>query len=170
MLENLKPYTGPKSQHSLPELFVPNVLSQDDDRLWVPNGPNRWSRPLCLNVSQGYWVHLTKFKGKGFLSRHKHPAPVHAYVLKGTWRYLEREWVATPGSYLYETPGDIHTLVVDQEQDEMITMFQNHGAITYFDENNQIEKIIDVFHYVKLASEHFEKIGLGTDYVKKFLR
>lgn len=169
-MDGIKPYTGPQERHMLPELFVPDVLAADDERLWVPNGKNRWSRPLCLNVSQGYWVHLTKFKGKGFLSRHKHPAPVHAYVIKGSWRYLERDWVARPGSYLFETPGDIHTLVVDEEQDEMITLFQNHGSITYFHEDGTIDKVIDTFHYVNLAEAHFEKVGLGRDFVKHFIR
>ena len=36
----------------------------------------------------------------GVLSRHRHPLPVHGFVLKGEWRYLEHDWVATEGGYL----------------------------------------------------------------------
>lgn len=115
------PYTGPNVVGGLDEIFIQDAFTNDDERLWVPLAPDRWSRPLCLNVSQGYWVHLTKVKGGGFLSRHRHPAPVHGFVIKGTWRYLEHDWVAGPGSYLFEPPGEIHTLVVDENCDEMIT-------------------------------------------------
>ena len=93
------------------ELFWKDGLNPQDDRLWVPNGPGRWSRPLCLNVSQGYWVHITKVTEAGIVSRHRHPAPVHGFVIEGKWRYLERDWVATAGSYLFEPPGDVHTLL-----------------------------------------------------------
>ena len=91
------------------ELFWKDGLDPEDERLWVPNGPGRWSRPLCLNVSQGYWVHITKVTEAGVVSRHRHPAPVHGFVIDGRWRYLERDWVATAGSYLFEPPGDVHT-------------------------------------------------------------
>ena len=39
---------------------------------------------------------------------------VHGFVLKGRWRYLEHDWVASAGSFVYEPPGEIHTLVVGQ--------------------------------------------------------
>ena len=60
------------------ELYWKDGLNPEDDRLWVPIGPGRWSRPLCLNVSQGYWVHFIKVTEPGIISRHRHPAPVHA--------------------------------------------------------------------------------------------
>ena len=108
-----KRYSPLVPQDMLDEIFWKDGREPEDERLWVPNGPGRWSRPLCLNVSQGYWVHLTKVTEAGVISRHRHPAPVHGFVLEGRWRYLERDWVATAGSYLFEPPGDVHTLVVD---------------------------------------------------------
>ena len=59
------PYTGPNVVGGLDEIFIQDAFTNDDERLWVPLAPDRWSRPLCLNVSQGYWVHLTKVKGGG---------------------------------------------------------------------------------------------------------
>ena len=55
-----KAYNGPKPQGIIPDIFIQDSFSKDDDRLWVPLSPGRWSRPLCFNISQGYWVHLTK--------------------------------------------------------------------------------------------------------------
>jgi len=151
------------------ELYWKDGLDPEDDRLWVPIGPGRWSRPLCLNVSQGYWVHFIKVTEPGIISRHRHPAPVHGFVVEGKWRYLERNWEATAGSYLYEPPGDVHTLVVD-EGDSMITLFHNTGALLYCDEDGEITGTSDVFDRVKTARNHFEEVGLGADFVKNFIR
>ena len=151
------------------ELYWKDGLNPEDDRLWVPIGPGRWSRPLCLNVSQGYWVHFIKVTEPGIISRHRHPAPVHGFVVEGKWRYLERNWEATAGSYLYEPPGDVHTLVVD-EGDSMITLFHNTGALLYCDEDGDITGTSDVFDRVKTARNHFEEVGLGADFVKNINR
>lgn len=151
------------------ELYWKDGLDPEDDRLWVPIGPGRWSRPLCLNVSQGYWVHFVKVTEPGIISRHRHPAPVHGFVVEGKWRYLERKWEATAGSYLYEPPGDVHTLVVD-EGDKMITLFHNTGALLYCDEEGKTTGTSDVFDRVKTARNHFEEVGLGADFVKNFIR
>src|SRR5687768_6199024 len=71
---------------------IPDLVAQaipEDDRLWVPQAPQIWFRPLLLNTVQGEWVNLLKVRRAGVLSRHRHPAPVHGYVIKGSWRYLE---------------------------------------------------------------------------------
>ena len=151
------------------EIFWADGCAPEDERLWVPVGHGRWSRPLCFNVSQGYWVHLTKVTEAGVVSRHRHPAPVHGFVLEGRWRYLERDWVATAGSYLYEPPGDVHTLVVDPG-DSMVTLFHNTGALLYCDEDGQVTGTTDVFDRIAIARRHFEEVGLGADYVKRFIR
>ena len=164
-----KKYSPLIPQDMTDELFWKDGLTPDDERLWVPNGPGRWSRPLCLNVSQGYWVHITKVTKAGVVSRHRHPAPVHGFVIEGKWRYLERDWVATGGSYLYEPPGDVHTLIVD-EGDTMKTLFHNTGALLYCDENGKTIGSTDGSDRVKAARNHFEEVGLGTDFVKQFIR
>ena len=170
MLDKVKKNYSPLvPQDMTDELFWKDGLSPNDERLWVPNGPGRWSRPLCLNVSQGYWVHITKVTEAGSVSRHRHPAPVHGFVLEGKWRYLERDWEATAGSYLYEPPGDVHTLVVD-EGESMNTLFHNSGALLYCDEDGETIGATDVFDRVQAARNHFEEVGLGSDFVKRFIR
>ena len=170
MLDKVKNNYSPLvPQDMTDELFWKDGLSPNDERLWVPNGPGRWSRPLCLNVSQGYWVHITKVTEAGIVSRHRHPAPVHGFVLEGKWRYLERDWEATAGSYLYEPPGDVHTLVVD-EGESMKTLFHNSGALLYCDEDGKTIGSTDVFDRVQAARNHFEDVGLGSDFVKRFIR
>ena len=67
------------------------------------------------------------------LSRHRHPQAVHGLVLKGRWHYLEHDWVATEGAYVFEPPGETHTLVVPDDVEEMITYFQVNGVMYYVD-------------------------------------
>ena len=105
----------------------------------------------------------------GVISRHRHPAPVHGFVINGTWRYLERDWVAIAGSYLYEPPGDVHTLIVD-EGNTMITLFFNTGALLYCDEEGKTTHSTDVFDRIQVARDHYENVGLGADFVKRFIR
>ena len=46
----------------------------------------------------------------------------------GRWRYLEHDWVAETGSYVFEPPGEIHTLTVPEDCAEMITFFNITGS------------------------------------------
>ena len=126
------PYQLPFPKDALAEIVIPDDVPQDE-RLWVPQADNVWFRPLCLNRSQGYWVNLLRVRKAGVLSRHRHPQPVHGFVLKGRWRYLEHDWVAEAGSYVFEPPGETHTLVVPDDVDEMITLFQVNGIMYYVD-------------------------------------
>jgi 2,4'-dihydroxyacetophenone dioxygenase len=123
------PYQGEQPKEALSEIFVPQVFGHslesgeqlDDERLWVPQTDTVSFRPLCFCVSGGYYVNLLRVKGAGLLSRHRHPGPVHGHVLKGKWSYLEHDWVAETGSYVFEPPGEIHTLVVPEGVEEMVS-------------------------------------------------
>lgn len=141
----------------------------DDERLWVPQAPNVWFRPLFLNTVAGEWINLLRVRRSGVLSRHRHPAPVHGYVIKGSWRYLEHDWTATAGTYVYEPPGEIHTLVVDND-DEMITLFHVCGALIYFDDQHRPVGYDDVHKKIEMCSQYYAETGLGADFVKQFIR
>jgi 2,4'-dihydroxyacetophenone dioxygenase len=151
------------------ELVWPNILG-GDDRDWVPQADGVDFKPLCLGVSQGYFVNLLRVRKSGVLSRHYHPNPVHAYVLKGRWYYLEHDWVAEEGAYLMEPPGETHTLIVPEDVAEMITLFHVTGAYVYVDPDGNPQGLEDVFTKLERARRHYEQIGFGADYVKRFIR
>ena len=139
--EAFTPYRGEQPKEALSEIFVPQVFSHslngveniDEEKLWVPQTESVSFRPLCFCVSGGYYVNLLRVRGAGLLSRHRHPGPVHGHVLKGKWSYLEHDWVAEAGSYVFEPPGEIHTLVVPEGVDEMVRIESNRI------ESNRIE-------------------------------
>ncbi len=163
------PYRHPQPKDSPPELVIPHAIPQDE-RVWVPQGENVWFRPLCLSVTRGYWMNLLRVRKSGVLSRHRHPQPVHGYVIRGSWRYLEHDWIAQEGSYVYEAPGETHTLVVDSHVEEMITMFQVNGAMIYVDPDGGVLGYEDVFSKIDACRAHYARIGLGEDFANQFIR
>ena len=163
------PYQLSMPKDALSEIVLPSAIP-DDNRLWVKQAENVYFRPLCLNASQGYWMNLLKVTKSGVLSRHRHPNAVHGFVLKGRWHYLEHEWEAKEGSYVYEPPGETHTLVVPDDVKEMITFFQVNGIMYYVDPWGKLLGYEDVFTKIEMCRKHFSKVGLGEDYVDQFIR
>jgi 2,4'-dihydroxyacetophenone dioxygenase len=153
-----------------PEIAVQAIPS--DERVWVPQAPDVWFRPLLLNTVTGSWCNLLRVRKSGVLSRHIHPSWVTGYVIKGAWRYLEHDWVASEGSFVYEPPGEIHTLVVDEQVDaaEMITFFNIHGAMIYVDAAGKTTGYEDVFTKIEMCRRHYVESGLGADFVQQFVR
>ena len=140
-----------------------------DEREWVPAATDGvWLRPLLFDTVRGAWVNVTRMNTTGIVSRHTHPAPVHGYVLKGRWRYLERDWVAEEGSYVFEPPGDTHTLFA--EPGESLTLFWITSCLIEVDETGNPTGFADVFTRIEQASKHYESVGLGADYVNRFVR
>ena len=174
--ENIDVNNDPRMPYQLPfpvdaqtEIVIPSPVP-DDERVWVPQMENVWFRPLCLNASQGYWVNLLRVRRAGILSRHRHPAPVHGFVLRGKWYYLEHDWVATESSYVFEPPGETHTLVVPEDVKEMITLFHITGCMIYVDPWGKQTGYEDVFTKIEMCREHYAENGLGADFVDQFVR
>jgi quercetin dioxygenase-like cupin family protein len=153
-----------------PEIAVQAI--PDDERVWVPQAASVWFRPLLLNTVTGSWCNLLRVRRSGVLSRHIHPSWVTGYVIRGAWRYLEHDWIAREGSFVYEPPSEIHTLVVDEQvgATEMITLFNIHGAMVYVDENGAPAGYEDVFTKLDMCRRHYATCGLGADYVDQFVR
>jgi 2,4'-dihydroxyacetophenone dioxygenase len=141
------------------EMGLPDKAIQSDSLPWVPQTDRVWFKPLRFDLARGSWINILKVKGGGKVNRHRHSGgQVMGFVIEGSWRYLERQWVARPGTFVYEPPGDIHTLVVDEEVGEMITLFMLEGVIQYLDDNDNIIYQDDMFTklelYLKYCREH----------------
>jgi hypothetical protein len=82
---------------------------------------------------------------------------------------LEHDWIAHQGDYVFEPPGEVHTLVVE-EAEEMITLFHVFGALVYFDDDDQVVGHDDVHTKIEMCRRHFAATGLGEDFVSQFVR
>jgi len=142
------------------EMMLPDRAVDSEALPWVPQGERVWFKPLRFDLTNGRWVNLLKITGGGKVNRHRHSGgQVLGYVLKGGWRYLERDWVARPGTFVYEPPGDIHTLVVD-EGEEMQTLFLLEGVIQYLDEEDRVIYQDDVFTKLERYHSYCRASGL----------
>ena len=151
-----------------PEIAVAAI--PDDERVWVPQAADVWFRPLFMNTVTGQWCNLLRVRRSGVLSRHRHPGAVFGYVIRGEWRYLEHDWVAREGSFVYEPPGEIHTLVVPDHCVDMITFFNISGAMIYVDDTGRQSGYEDVFTKIDMCRAHYAGCGLGAGYVDQFIR
>ena len=120
--------------------------------------------------AKGYYVNLLRVRNTGVLSRHRHSRPVHAFTLRGRWRYLEHDWEAVPGSYAFEPPGETHTLVVPDDVEEMITLFHVTGNYTYVDPDRIALGYEDVFTKLANAQRRYVAIGRDERYIERIKR
>jgi 2,4'-dihydroxyacetophenone dioxygenase len=164
-------YQRPQPAGMLADVFLGGALDLDGDEAdWAPQAEGVAFRPLLLSVSQGYYVNLLRVRRAGVLSRHRHSGPVHAFTLRGSWRYLEHDWVAKAGDYAFEPPGETHTLVVPDEVEEMITLFHVTGGYTYVDPYGAALGYEDVFTKLANLRQHYESLGLGAAHADRLIR
>ncbi|KAJ5117976.1 hypothetical protein N7526_010999 [Penicillium atrosanguineum] len=144
-----EPYRGPKLPNVPDDLVVAGVLNLDcDERLWVPQSKDVWFRPLCFNVSQGYFVNILRADG------------IISSMTGGPRKAV----------MLLSPPGDIHTLEVPDGVPEMVTLFHVTGAYIYVDVDGNSLGIEDVFSKLQAARNHYEAIGMGASFADQFVR
>jgi 2,4'-dihydroxyacetophenone dioxygenase len=57
------------------------------------------------------------------MAAHYHTGTVIVYTVRGSWRYLEHDWIARPGDIVYETAASLHKpVVVGDDEVETITI------------------------------------------------
>ena len=139
---------------------VDDIHVGDNEIPWVPySAEGAFFKPLRLDVRTGAWANLLWIKGPGMLGRHQHHAAVTAYVLEGSWRYKEYDWVATAGSIVHESPGVIHTLLCD-DPNGMKTLFFVDGPLSYFGDDGTFGGDQTVFWFIDEYVKHCEANSL----------
>ena len=142
------------------EWGLPDRAIDAESLPWVPQGERVWFKPLRFDLAAGRWVNLLKITGGGKVNRHRHSGgQVLGFCLKGSWHYLERDWVARPGTFVYEPPGDIHTLVVDPGE-EMQTLFLLEGVVQYLDDDDNVIYQDDVFTKLERYRKYCQEQGI----------
>ena len=100
----LKPIAEVFRPGAAPEAYIQDAATLDE-RWYAPLSPTAGSRPLFISPSQNRWCDVLMAKGAGMVNRHYHPQQVFAYTISGKWGYLEHDWVATKGDWIYDAPG-----------------------------------------------------------------
>ena len=166
---DLKPITKVFQPNALPEIYTATIAT-DDERYYVPLTETVSSRPILISPTQNRWCDVLMAKGAGLVNRHYHPHQVFAYTISGKWGYLEHDWTATAGDFVYESPGEGHTLVSYESDEPMRVFFNVEGPLMWLDEDGNAVEYFDVHHYIAICKEHYEKVGIGADYIEKLFR
>jgi hypothetical protein len=132
------------------------VGPSEKDSPWVPFGPNAAIRHLAFDPRHNTFMNMLWIKSAGVIGTHKHRGTVVMMCLEGSARYLEYDWVATPG-FIYEPPGLTHTLVTDNPTGVKLFGWLQ-GPIEWYDDQGKFIETSDVFffmnHYESYCREH----------------
>jgi anti-sigma factor ChrR (cupin superfamily) len=74
------------------------------------------------------------------LPKHHHTGTVMVYTIEGKWKYEEHDWVAGPGSIVYETAASTHTFEVVEagKNGDVLTLVQVNGDLLFLDDKENI--------------------------------
>lgn len=154
IVELPEPYRDVIRRHGVAGTFV---SSSEQESPWVPFGPNAAIRHLFFDTRHNVFSNILWLKSAGVIGTHKHRGTVVMMCLEGSTRYLEYDWVAGPGDFIYETPGLIHTLVSDNPTGVKLFAWLQ-GPIEFYDDGGNLVETTDVFwfihHYESYCREH----------------
>ena len=154
------------------EHFVANI-NVDDNRRWVPYAEGVWIQPCCFNVTSGGFSVVLKGLPGAKLGVHYHVGTVHGYTMRGHWRYLEHDWVAKPGTFIYEPAGESHTLVItDDSPEPALILFIVEGGLIYLDKapNGTFAAYEDGFTLLELTRKYYREVGLDLGLLDLLVR
>lgn len=104
---------------------VATGLMNDEDYPWVPFLPYSdavFIKYFKADPVRGELIAMLKVPAGASLPMHHHTGTVIVYTVQGKWRYLEHDWIAGPGSCVFETASSRHTPhAITGEKDDVIT-------------------------------------------------
>ena len=98
----------------------------DGDAVWIPYEPGTANRFLMFDLNTNSFAVILRCEPGSGIDRHYHTGPVAGYCLQGSWKYQESDWIARPGTFVYERAGEAHTLQV-LGKETMISFFHVMG-------------------------------------------
>lgn len=120
-------------------------------------GINARYKVIRCSIQNNSYTLWSEFLGPGFYGRHSHGGGVHAYTFSGSWHYLEYDWIAKAGSYVYEQPLSAHTLEILEAS---VVMFVIEGTIIDLDADGGMLGYRDAATQLKEYQADLERQGL----------
>jgi len=148
-------------------------INVDDSRRWIPYAEGVWLQPCCFNVTTGGFSVMLKALPGAKLGIHYHVGTVRGYTLRGCWRYLEHEWIAKAGTFIYEPAGEAHTLVVtDDSPEPALILFIVEGGLIYLDKpaDGGFAAYEDGFTFLDLCRKYYREAGFDTQELDQLIR
>ena len=135
------------------------VGASEVDSPWVPFGDNAAIKHLAFDVRQNIYSNILWMKGPAVIGTHKHRGYVTMMCLEGSAHYLEYDWLATPGCFIYETPGEAHTLVTDHPDGCKLFGWMQ-GPNEFYDSDANLVMTADVWWFMDHYESHCKAHGI----------
>jgi quercetin dioxygenase-like cupin family protein len=132
------------------------------DLPWAEAGDGSALQLLHVDLNQGIWISNTRLPAGYRVTKHFHTGQVYAVTIQGRWFYAETpDAVNSPGSYLFEPAGSVHTLCTPADQEEdTIAWFAVHGANVNIDDEGKVLSILDARAVHELYTGYCDALGL----------
>jgi 2,4'-dihydroxyacetophenone dioxygenase len=131
----------------------------DVDSPWVPFGPNAAVKHLAFDVRRNLFSNILWVKKPGAIGTHLHRGTIVMVCLEGSVRYLEYDWVATPGGLILEVPGESHTLVTDHPDGVKLFGWMQ-GPIEFYDDQGRFVDTTDVWWFMNHYETYCRENGI----------
>jgi hypothetical protein len=154
------------------EHFITNI-SVVDERRWVPYADGVWFQPCLFDLTSGGFTVILKANPGAMLGTHYHIGTVRGYTIRGHWRYLEHDWIAKPGTFIYEPAGEAHTLVITDDSPEPAEIFfAVEGGLIYLDKSTEggFAAYEDGFTALDLCRGYYREAGLDVRELDALIR
>ncbi len=138
-----------------------------DDAPWV-DVPGGQRRVVHADIPGGVWALGVRYEPGSGTERHRHTGQVFGWTLRGRWLYTEYGIEYTAGSFVHETAGSTHTLVVPADNDQVTeVLFVVHGANLMLDDDDRVIRINDAYS----MGERYRRLCVEQGHpVPRFLR
>ena len=134
----------------------------DVDSPWVPFGENAAIKHLAFDVRSNTFSNILWVKSAGAVGTHLHRGTIVMVCLEGSVRYLEYDWVASPGGLILEVPGESHTLVTDHPDGVKLFGWMQ-GPIEFYDENGVFVETADVWWFMNHYEAYCRENGIAIN-------
>ena len=115
----------------------------ESDAPWIDVAGGQ-RRLVHADVATGVWALGVRYEPGSGTERHRHTGEVFGFTLSGRWLYEEYGHEYTAGTFVHETAGSTHTLIVPFDNTEITEVyFVVHGANLMVDSQDRVVRIND---------------------------
>ena len=151
--------------------FDPKYL-KGGDTPWVPFTPYNEKvgiKLLHVDQSRGEMALLMRVPAGTYLGAHNHRGRVVLYTIKGGWRYMEHDWIAREGDFVYETAGSRHSFQGEAGADAELFVLLD-GSLEFLDEAGNVAAIEDWRTMLMRLDAHCKAHGIAVPELSEFPR
>ncbi|MCD6044990.1 MAG: cupin [Gammaproteobacteria bacterium] len=134
------------------------------DKYWIQESENLWFKPVRLDAVHGYYTCYWYANQNCSGGYHYHSGATHGINLNGSMVFTDihdKVITAKPDQYFYIPPGVTHKADIIVDNENFLFYGSIEGSIIYLDDHKQAQSKLDVFDYIKLAVEHYQRNKLN---------